>query len=121
MRGGPAVCIVTHEIVDLLRSLRSNAWLFMCGALGQFQKCSCKWRHVNAFPGFPLYRWKLPANSESRRFAVSMAARQANCSYLSNFALLRDFILAHCQRARHNRTIAFVTVGGGEMEVLFSH
>jgi hypothetical protein len=56
----------------------------------------------------PLYRWwKLTANTTSYRFAVSMATQQANCAYLPNVGLLRDFILAHCQQARHDWTIAF--------------
>jgi hypothetical protein len=70
---------------------------------------------------FPLDWWKLTRNAKLSHFALPMAARQANCSYLPDVGLFRDFTFPHPQPTGNNRTFAFVTEACGEVKVLFSH
>ena len=53
--------------------------------------------------------------------ALPMAARQANCSHLSDVGFFRDFIFAHSQPTGNNRTFAFVASVSREVEILFFH
>jgi hypothetical protein len=76
---------------------------------------------INSVPWLPLRWWKVAGNAQFGRFVLPMAARQANCPYLRDFRLFRDFILADRHGARNDRTITPVTGIGGEVKVLFSH
>jgi hypothetical protein len=70
---------------------------------------------------FPFNWWKLSGHAELCHFGLAMTARQANGSHLLDIGLFGDFILADCQRTRHDRSTTPVTGVGGEMKVLFSH
>ena len=69
---------------------------------------------------FPFDRRKLTGNARLR-LALSMPARQANCSDLPNVSLLRDIIFAHRKPAGDNRSSAVVTGICREVKVLCSH
>src|ERR1051325_7693383 len=70
---------------------------------------------------FPIDRWKLMCNARLSHLALPMAARQANCSHLSDVGFFRDFIFAHSQPTGNNRTFALVASVSREVEKLFFH
>ena len=70
---------------------------------------------------FPFNWWKPSGHTELCHFGLAMTARQANGSHLLDIGLFGDFILADCERTRHDRSTTPVTGVGGEMKVLFSH
>src|SRR5205823_12596959 len=69
----------------------------------------------------PLNWWKIARAARGRCLVLSMAARQANRSYVSDVSLSGYFILAHPGRARDNWSSAFVTRISGDVKVLSSH
>jgi hypothetical protein len=59
-----------------------------------FAECSPLMRSAQKACRFPFDGRKLTGNARLR-LALSMPARQANCSHLPNVSLLRDMIFAH--------------------------
>jgi hypothetical protein len=53
----------------------------------------------------PFDRHKLSRNTRLRDFTLPVAARKANCPYLLDVRLFRNFVLANRQRASHYRAI----------------